>query len=746
MAWKKRSGKYVKFFIYLIVIILINTAGITLFFRSDLTENKIYSISEASKRVASTLSEPLTIKVFFTQDLPAPYNATEQYLQDLLAEYAIYANKYFNYTFYDVSPEEGEISSGTRENQKLANNYGIHPIQIQALEQDEVKFKRAYMGLVVIHGDLIERLPAITTTEGLEYILTTAIQKLNNKISALLSLDDQIQVKLFLSSSLESVAPYMGIRNLAQVPEKIEQVVKKLNQKNYNRLSFEFLNPSADAELDEVANTYNIMTLKWPQLSNGKIPPGRGAIGLLMQYRDKSSAIPVMQVNRMPIFGTQYKLVDMGQLEENINETVESLIDINADLGYLAANGTLSVAGATAFDRTNQQPNTISHFRELMSQNYSLKTINLKDEAIPKGLNCLVIARPTEKFSDYELFQIDQFLMQGKSLFLIIDSLNEVMPANQQAMNIQNRGPTYVPLNTGFEKLLEHYGIRIKKSYVMDENCVKREMPARLGGGERPLYWAPLIKNQLINHELDFMENIKIMVAVKISPLELISERINEIGINTHKLFASSEKSWEIRGRINLNPMFLQPPPAAEEMQSYPLAYLLEGEFPSYFSGKPIPLKELKDKQGDKETTTQNADKPETKESNAPQSEDKQADIDVSQILSDGQFIAKSKPAKIFIMAASEMIKDNVLDARGRVSNATFIMNVVDFLNDREDIAVMRSKEQRVNPLNDTSAATKTFIKTFNIIGLPVLVVLFGLAVWFRRHSRKKYIQMMFQK
>jgi len=36
--------------------------------------------------------------------------------------------------------------------------------------------------------------------------------------------------------------------------------------------------------------------------------------------------------------------------------------------------------------------------------------------------------------------------------------------------------------------------------------------------------------------------------------------------------------------------------------------------------------------------------------------------------------------------------------------------------------------------------------KTFNIAGLPILIVLFGLSVWFRRHSRKKHIQMMFQK
>ena len=49
-------------------------------------------------------------------------------------------------------------------------------------------------------------------------------------------------------------------------------------------------------------------------------------------------------------------------------------------------------------------------------------------------------------------------------------------------------------------------------------------------------------------------------------------------------------------------------------------------------------------------------------------------------------------------------------------------------------------------PLEDTQAGIKTFVKAFNIAGLPILVVIFGLGVWFRRHSRKKHIQMMFQK
>jgi ABC-type uncharacterized transport system involved in gliding motility auxiliary subunit len=593
MASGKRSGLYFKFIIYIAVVVLVNVAGITLFLRADLTANRIYSISDASKRVVATLSEPLTIKVFFSKDLPPPYNNTERYLHDLLEEYAIYGNRFFNYRFYNVSAEEGELTDNARENQNIANNYGIQPIQIQVVDKDEVKFQKAYMGLALIHGDLIEGLPAITSIDGLEYRLTTAIQKMNNKISALLSLPGKIKIKLFLSSSLETVAPHMGVRNLDNIPAQVEGIVKKLNQKNYDRLAYEFLNPSQDQDLAALSKEYNIMMLSWPALGKGQIPPGKGVIGLVMEYGDNTLALPLMQVIRLPIIGTQYKLAETAELEENINSSVERLININEDIGYIADHGTLPLAG-TPPGAPGRPPaeEPATNFRTLISQNYTLKNISLKDDRIPQSLKCLIIARPMQKFTDYELYQIDQFLMQGKSLALVLDRFNEMRPAGQQGMNL-GQTPVFVPLDTGLEKLLSHYGIRIQQSFVMDENCYHQEMPAQFGGGERAIYFAPLIKDRFINKDLDFMRNIKRLVALKISPLELDAERISQYSLKTHRLFASSEKSWQMRDRINLNPMFIKPPPTPAEMQSYPLAYIVEGEFPSYFAGKPIPVKEI---------------------------------------------------------------------------------------------------------------------------------------------------------
>ena len=106
MKSNERSGDLVKFFTYLILVILINVAGFTLFLRADLTSNSVYSLSDASKKVVSTLEEPLTIYVFFTKNLPAPYNSVEKYLHDLLDEYALSGNRYFNYKFYDVSLQQ----------------------------------------------------------------------------------------------------------------------------------------------------------------------------------------------------------------------------------------------------------------------------------------------------------------------------------------------------------------------------------------------------------------------------------------------------------------------------------------------------------------------------------------------------------------------------------------------------------------------------------------------------------------
>ncbi len=721
-----RYEKYVKFGIYLLVLVLLNIAGLTLFFRWDLTANGIYSLSKTSKEVVSSLKEPLTIKVFFTRNLPAPHNNTERYLHDLLEEYALHANRNFNYKFYDVSPQEGDVGLQASENQQQANDYGISPVQIQVIEEDEVKFKRAYMGLVLIHGDMVEQIPTITTIDGLEYKLTTAIQKLNNKTSAFLNLKDKIKVTLFLSSSLNGVAPYMGLEELPSFAGRLEEIVARVNKNAYNKIDYRYIDPSQDPAGEALSQKYDIMKINWPDIPKANLSAGEGVIGLVMEYGGKVVTTPLINVLRLPVIGTQYQMVGIDQMEELINGNLEALVDINENLGYLASNGTLSTTPMPG------RPNDTSmrSFTTLVADSYSLKHIDLAKDPIPASLPSLIIARPTEPFSDYELYQIDQALMRGTNLALLVDAFVEGAPGQQPAFM---PGPSFKPFDSGLEKLLANYGIKINPAMVLDENCYKQRLPAEMGGGERPIYFAPLIKSTNINQDLPFMKTIKGLIALRMAPLTLDQERLQQNGLQAIRLFSSSEKSWEMKDRISLDPTMIGEPPPAEELTAYPLAYVLEGEFPSYFAGKPIPEKPAEPSGKDAQNLSQDGDPPQP------------AAKDLSAFESTPPRRDKSVPAKILLIGSSELVQDSVLEADGRSPNAMFMMNIIDYLNDRVDVALMRSKEQRFNPLENPTPATRTLTKAFNIVGLPVLVVLFGIAVWLRRIARKKRIQTMFQ-
>ncbi len=668
--------------------------------------------------------------MFFSSNLPAPYNNIERYLHDLLEEYSVEGKKYFNYQFHNVSGEESDQS---RRDRDLAQSYGVHPVQIQNIEQDEVKFQQAYMGMVLMHGDIIEALPSITSTEGLEYQITSAIQKMNNKISALLRLKDKIKVKLFLSSSLSIVGPYMNITGLAELPARVQAIVNNLNEKNYSKLEFSHLDPSIHPGSAQEAEQYNIVRLNWDEFKDrrGKtIPADRGYAGIIVEHGNEAEKIKLIDVVRLPIFGTQYHLTELEQLEKAIDETVENVININEEIGYLADHGTLAFGQAQPQMMAMQQEESLSSLNALLSAQYSVKQVNLKEEGIPDGLSFLIIAGAKENFSDFELYQIDQFLMRGNKLAIFMDSFSQVTPQGQQAMMQQMRQPVFVPLNTGLEKLLAHYGVTINKSIVLDKNSYKQKVPRAFGGGERQIYFAPIIKNELINKDTGYLSNIKGLVMLQASPLHIDEQKIKDNGLVASRLFSSSEKSWEMSERINLNPMFISPPADEEEFKSLPLAYTIEGPFPSYFADRPIPEKQTEKK--DEDTTDETITPVES------------TGMDMSAIAAEGTTIKKGKPSRIFIIGTSEILKDNVMDKDGVSPNSQFIMNVIDYLNNREEIAIMRSKTQSFNPLRDTEPGAKTAIKTANIAGLPVLVIIAGLIFWQRRASRKKYIQKIF--
>ena len=161
--------------IVLAIIVFINLVAGKLYFRLDFTADKRYTLSEATEDVLEGLEDVISIKVYFSEDIPPQLKVIRQDFEEQLIEYENLAGGNIVYEFID--PNESP------QQEQEAQQEGISPLTIQVTEQDQVKQQRAYMGAVLTLGDKRELIPMIQTGTGMEYSLTTSIKKLsvNNK-------------------------------------------------------------------------------------------------------------------------------------------------------------------------------------------------------------------------------------------------------------------------------------------------------------------------------------------------------------------------------------------------------------------------------------------------------------------------------------------------------------------------------------------------------------------------------------
>lgn len=725
--------KYIKFVLYLIIVVLVNLICFSAFQRYDLTKNDVYSLSEVSRDSLTGLTDPLTINVFFSENLPAPYNGIETYLRDLLAEYALTANRHFKYNFYNVSTQEGELSEAAKENQLLAATYGIEPMQIQAVEKDEVKFQRAYMGLVVVYGDQLEKIDPISTTDGLEYKITSAIMKLSRKINTYATLEDKVMIDFYLSPNLKNVAPALRIEpaKFDRLATEVNEMAAKLNATSFNKLEYTF-HPLDNTRADlDAADKYDLLVMEWPDVPEIGIKGDHGIIGIAVRYQDNRITIPILNIVEVPNYGTTYYLTEGYQLETALKGAIDSVTGVNDAVGYLADHG-------NPLHQSSGQPgipepeDSLLVFGDLINKNYSFKDVFMNRPGAMQGTQTMFIVRPTRAFSDYELFLLDQYLMQGNSLIIYMDQFIDI--ANQEpSMNpMMKNKPVFMPQKTGLEKLLQHYaGLTVEDAVILDKSCWRQPLPPEMGGGDRPIYMAPILKKESINSEPIFMRNLPALVFLKVSPINVDMAYAEQQGVKVTELLRSGPESWLLHNITDFNPSNIPGPAEDQEYASYPFAYLLEGEFSSYFDGKEIPRE-----QGQANPqAAQNAAAGDSEAAAATTG----PDIRVSE-----SFIAKGKPGKIFILTSADTLGDNILDEEAQKPNAIMMLNVLDYMNGQPEMAEMRSKTQAFTLLDTSTAQAKTLAKYLNIAAVPVIVIICGLFAWVVRKQRQRSIRARF--
>ena len=151
------------------IVVVVNLIGLRLFTRADLTENHVYTLSRASRNMVAGLEDRLTVKAYFTKDLPPPYNANSRYVNDALDDYRAYSHGKFVFEFVDPADE--------KKLEEEAQRYRVQPVQVNVMEKDNVQLKRVYMGLVLIYGDKHETIPLVQDVENFEYEMTSAIKR-----------------------------------------------------------------------------------------------------------------------------------------------------------------------------------------------------------------------------------------------------------------------------------------------------------------------------------------------------------------------------------------------------------------------------------------------------------------------------------------------------------------------------------------------------------------------------------------
>ncbi len=153
------------------IIIIINLLGNEYHFRWDLTEDKQYTLSPATRKILKDLEEPVTIKAYFSKNLPPHINQTRKDFQDLLVEYANLADGNILYEFIDPNSKE--------ESEREAMEKGVRPALISVREKDQVKQQKAFLGATVQLGEKSEVIPLLQPGAAMEYALSTAIKKIS---------------------------------------------------------------------------------------------------------------------------------------------------------------------------------------------------------------------------------------------------------------------------------------------------------------------------------------------------------------------------------------------------------------------------------------------------------------------------------------------------------------------------------------------------------------------------------------
>jgi gliding-associated putative ABC transporter substrate-binding component GldG len=193
----KKTDRLINLLSLVLIVIFANLLAERYFFTWDFTDSKIYSLSKATKELIKGIDDTVTVKVLFSKDIPYPYSTNTRYVFDLLNDYRMFSAGKIR---IDVVDPTDKVSF-----EEAARLYRIPPVQVNAIENDQIQIKKVFMGIAFIHGERIETIPVVSEVTQLEYEISSTLKNL---------LTEEKETVAFLSGHGEK--PFFRLKELLE--------------------------------------------------------------------------------------------------------------------------------------------------------------------------------------------------------------------------------------------------------------------------------------------------------------------------------------------------------------------------------------------------------------------------------------------------------------------------------------------------------------------------------------------------
>ncbi len=668
--------------------------------RADLTAQKEYSLSPATRDLIRSLREPLLMRGYFsekTHPLLAPLVPT---IRDMMQEYEIASGGKVKAEVVDPRKDE-------KLEEEANQVYGIRPIPFRVLGRYEDTVINSYFDILIRYGDQsvtlgvydlveVERSPTGQVSvrlRNLEYDLTRAIKKVVYGFQSLDAALERVSGPVKLTAFITADALP---EQLKDAPQIVEKVAEKLQEESGGRLTFEVIDPDATnarVTRDELLNSYGLRPFAVSPFST-----------------DTYYLHLVLEIG-----GDRQVLYPGANLSEaELRSEIEAAIK-RAAPGFLKTVGFWTPPNKPVpnpFGGMSQPISSWETLRSYLAQSYTVKPVNLSDGRVPGDVDVLVVVAP-QGMSDKERFAIDQYLMRGGAV--IVAAGHFVLAPAQFGGGIQMQA-----VQDGLEEMLAHYGVKIGQSFVMDPQ--NEPFPVQV---QRRVGNMNVIELHQINYpffvdvrrdgmarQSPIVANLPAVTLQWVSPLDV--DRDKNEGRDVVVLLNSTGGSW-LRSDINVNPDLEKYPeygfPVGGERKSYPLAVSISGSFESYFKGRPSPFEQEK-KEGQEEPYVNTIE-------SSPES------------------------ARLVVIGSSEFVDDVVLDISRNLSrdrylhNLQLVVNAVDWAVQDRDLLSIRSRGTYAHLLRPLKEGDQSFCEALNYAWALLSVVGIGVLWSLRRRSEK---------